>query len=205
MRARSEAQADQLRTSSELNELLKDRFDITSADFVAALKTLPALRPWASSLSEDEARLLDDVGFSEDPAAYLAAATEVAGRVGHLAVTAFTTDEVASGLKITASRVRQKRLARELWAIADGQSWVFPVPQFETDDDGGPVRLVRGLDQVFRALPRDLHPVAVDGFLHTPQGELYLDRALTPLQWLRGGGDIDQVVSAAADADWYGR
>jgi len=114
-------------------------------------------------------------------------------------------EDVASGLKISASRVRQKRLARELWAIADGQSWVFPVPQFETGDSGGPVRVVRGLDQVFKALPEDLHPVAVDGFLHAPQAELYLDRPLTPLEWLRGGGDIDQAVSAAANADWYGR
>lgn len=205
MGTRDEAKEDLLRTSNELNRLLKDRFDITSADFVAALKTLPALRPWATTLSEGEARLLDDAEFREDPEAYLAAVAEIAGRVGHLAVTAFTTEEVASGLKISASRVRQKRLAHELWGIADGQSWVFPVPQFETDGSGGPVRVVRGLDQVFKALPVDLHPVAVDGFLHTPQADLYLDRPLTPLEWLRSGGDIDQAVSAAANADWYGR
>lgn len=205
MGTRDEAKEDLVRTSNELNKLLKDRFDITTADFVAALKTLPALRPWAATLSEDEARLLDDAEFREDPDAYLAAAAEIAGRVGHLAVTAFTSEDVASGLKISASRVRQKRLAHELWAIADGQSWVFPVPQFETDDTGGPVRVVRGLDQVFKALPQDLHPVAIDGFLHSPQADLYLDRPLTPLQWLRGGGDIDQAVNAAANADWYGR
>ena len=205
METRDEVQEDFVKTSNELNKLLKDRFDITSADFVAALKTLPALRPWATTLSEDEARLLDDADFREDPNAYLAAGAEIAGRVAHLAVTAFTTEEVAAGLKISASRVRQKRLAHELWAIADGQSWVFPVPQFETGESGGPVRLVRGLDKVFKALPKDLHPVAVDGFLHAPQADLYLDRPLNPLEWLRGGGDIDQAVTAAANADWYGR
>jgi hypothetical protein len=191
--------------NTELDQLLRDRFDITPDDFVAALKTLPAVRPWATTLPETEARLLDDVDFHEDPAAYLAAGTEIAGRVGHLAVTAFTAEEVAAGLKISASRVRQKRLARELWAIADGPSWLFPVPQFETDDNGGPTRLIRGLDQVFKALPADLHPVAIDGFLHTPQPNLYHDRALTPLEWLRAGGDIDQAVTAAANADWYSR
>jgi hypothetical protein len=205
MGTRNEAKEDLVRTSNELNNLLKDRFDITSADFVAALKTLPTLRPWATTLSEDEARLLDDAEFREDPDAYLAAAAEITGRTAHLAVTAFTVEEVASGLKISASRVRQKRLAHELWAIADGQSWVFPIPQFETDDSGGPVRLVRGLDQVFKALPEDVHAVAIEGFLRTPQADLYLDRPLTPLEWLRGGGDIDQAVSAAANADWYGR
>src|SRR5258706_6396976 len=104
--------------NAELDQLLRDRFDITPDDFVAALKTLPAVRPWATTLSETEARLLDDVDFREDPGAYLAAGTEIAGRVGHLAVTAFTAEEVAAGLKISASRVRQKRLAPELWAIS---------------------------------------------------------------------------------------
>lgn len=200
-----DTERDLVRASNELDELLQDRFHITSADFVAVLKSLPTVRSWSAALSEDDARVLDDAEFREDPDAYLAAATDLAGRVGHLAVTAFTAEDVAAGLEISASRVRQKRLARELWAIADGQSWVFPVPQFETDDKGGPVRVIRGLDRVFKALPENLHPVAVDGFLRTPQADLYLDRPLTPVEWLRDGGDIDQAVSAAANADWYGR
>lgn len=187
----------------ELDHLLRDRFDIDTADFVAALKALPALRPWAASLTEDEARLLDDADFAEDREALLAAGTEIAGHVAHLAVTAFTAEEVAAGLGVSASRVRQKRLAGELWAIPDGQTWVFPIVQFETGDDGGPVRQIRGLDQVLKALPAGLHPVAVAGFLRTPQPDLYLGRALTPTEWLRGGGDVAQAVSAAADADWF--
>lgn len=187
----------------ELDQLLHDHFDISTSDFVAALKALPALRPWAASLTEDEARLLDDAGFDEDREAFLAAGTEIAGHVAHLAVTAFTADEVAAGLGVTASRVRQKRLAGELWAIPDGQTWVFPVLQFETGDNGGPSRQIRGLDQVLKALPNGMHPVAVAGFLRTPQPDLYLERALTPVEWLRSGGDIDQVVAAAMNTDWY--
>lgn len=187
----------------ELDQLLHDHFDISTSDFVAALKALPALRPWAASLTEDEARLLDDAGFDEDREAFLAAGTEIAGHVAHLAVTAFTADEVAAGLGVTASRVRQKRLAGELWAIPDGQTWVFPVLQFETGDNGGPSRQIRGLDQVLKALPNGMHPVAVAGFLRTPQPDLYLERALTPVEWLRSGGDADQVVAAAMNTDWY--
>lgn len=59
MGTRGGAKEDLVRAGDELDKLLKDRFDITSADFVAALKSLPALRPWATTLSEDEARLLD--------------------------------------------------------------------------------------------------------------------------------------------------
>ncbi|WP_231965513.1 helix-turn-helix domain-containing protein, partial [Mycobacterium sp. E802] len=134
--------------NSELEQLLHDRFAITTTEFVAALKGLPALRPWAAALTEDEAGLLDEANFPEDRDAYVAAGTEIVGHTAHLAVTAFTADDVAKGLGVSASRVRQKRLAGELWAIPDGQSWVFPTLQFETGADGGPTRQVRGLDQV---------------------------------------------------------
>lgn len=151
--------------------------------------------------------MLDDADFREDPAAYIAAGAEIAGHAGRLAVSAFTADEVATGLGISDSRVRQKRAARELWAIPDGQSWLFPVSQFDTDPNtGGPLRQVRGLAQVFQALPPDLHPVAVDGFLHTPQPDLDHGRgAQSPLDWLRDGGDVALAVAAAQAADWYSR
>jgi len=192
-----------MQTNPELEQLLQDRFEITTTDFVAALKFLPASRPWAASLTEDEARLLDDADFAEDRDAFVAAGTEIAGHRAHLAVTAFTADEVSTGLGVSASRVRQKRLAGQLWAIEDGRTWVFPVLQFETGDSGGPTRQIRGLDQVFKALPADLHPVAVAGFLRTPQLDLFQGRPMTPVEWLRDGGDVDQAVAAAASIDWY--
>ncbi len=192
-----------MRANTELDQLLQDRFDITTSDFVAALRSLPALRPWTASLTDEEAQLLDHADFTEDHSAVLTTGTEIAGHVAHLAVTAFTADEVATGLGISSSRVRQKRLASELWAIPDGQTWLFPVLQFETDDHGGPTRQIRGLDQVFKALPTDLHPVAVAGFLRTPQPALFHDRPLTPVEWLRDGGDVAQAATAAADTDWY--
>lgn len=190
----------------ELDALLLERFEISRDDFVAALRTLPSLRPWATALTAEEARLLDDADFQEDAGAYVAAGTEIAGHAGKLAVSAFTAEEVRSGLGISDSRVRQKRAARELWAIPDGQSWLFPISQFDTDPTtGGPLRQVRGLADVFKVLPPDLHPVAVDGFLHTPQPDLVEGSARTPLEWLRDGGDVDAVVHAAEAADWYGR
>jgi hypothetical protein len=189
-------------TDHELERLLQDRFAITTTQFAAALRSLPSSRPWAASLTEDEARLLDDADIREDRDALVAAGTEIAGHRAHLAVTAFTADDVATGLGVNASRVRQKRIAGELWAIPDGNTWVFPVLQFETGDNGGPTLPVRGLDQVFKALPQDLHPVAVAEFLRTPQPGLVHGRPMTPVEWLREGGDIDQAV-AAATVDWY--
>mgnify|MGYP003472937848 CR=1 FL=1 len=43
-------------TNPELDQLLQDRFDITTPDFVTALKLLPTSRPWAASLTEDAPR-----------------------------------------------------------------------------------------------------------------------------------------------------
>ena len=193
--------------TNELDQLLHERFDISSDDFVAALKTLPSVRPWATTLTQEEARLLDDADFGEDPEAYIAAGTEIAGHAGRLAVTALTTAAVRTALGLSDSRIRQKRLARELWAIPDGQTWLFPISQFESDPKSGvPYRQVRGLAEVLKALPDDLHPVAVDGFLHTRQPELERDgHELTPLDWLREGGDVQHVIAAAQAIDWYGR
>lgn len=192
-----------MQTNAELEQLLHDRFDISTSQFVTALRLLPASRPWAVTLTEDEARLLDDANFAEDREAFIAAGTEIAGHSAHLAATAFTAEEVAAGLGVSASRVRQKRLAGELWAIADGQTWVFPVLQFETGDGGGPTRQVRGLDRVFKGLPSDLHPVAVAGFLRTPQPDLFHGHPMTVVEWLRAGGDVERAVAAAAAVDWY--
>lgn len=200
MATSSEVQVDQ-----ELDSLLHDHWGITRGEFIAALKTLPALPPGAATLTEAEARLLDDAGFIDEPADFAAVGTQTAGHLAQLTTTAFTAEEVADGLRISASRVRQKRIAGALWAIDDGRSWLFPVPQFETDERGAPVRVIRGFDQVFTALPSDLHPLAVEQFLRTPQPDLYLDRPLTPLEWLRGGGDIDQAVHVATLVDWYAR
>jgi hypothetical protein len=57
-------------TTDELDQLLMDRFNLGRADLIAALKALPAQRPWAALLTEEEASLLDHAGFAEDPNAW---------------------------------------------------------------------------------------------------------------------------------------
>jgi hypothetical protein len=50
-------------TADELDQLLLDRFNLRRADLISALKTLPAHRPWAATLTAEEARLFDEAGF----------------------------------------------------------------------------------------------------------------------------------------------
>ena len=55
-------------------------------------------------------------------------------------------------------------------------------------------------------LPADLHPLSVAGFLTTPQPDLRIGgRPVSPLEWLRSGGDVDPVLSVAEAADWASR
>ncbi|CAM3797057.1 DNA-binding protein [Mycobacterium frederiksbergense] len=194
-------------TADELDVLLYQKFRLRREDMLAALKTLPAIRPWAAELSPDEARLLDDAGFTEDPDAYAQVAADTVAHMALLINTAYSARDVATALNVNESRIRQRRLARTLWAIYDNGAWVFPALQFETHPQSGqPYKQIRGLDRVFAALAPDLHPVAVAGFLRTPHPDLALQgRPVHPLEWLQSGGDADPVLRLVEAADWASR
>lgn len=193
-------------TTDELDELLKDRFDLGRADLIAALKTLPAQRPWAATLTAGEAELLDSAGFTEDPQAYAELAADVMAHMGRLYNTAYTTAQVADGLGVNDSRVRQRRLARTLWAIDDAGTWRFPALQFEVVDNEGEMALkqIRGLEQVLpQLLTQDLHPTAVAGFLLTPQSELRMNgHPQSVNEWLRHGGSTKPVLDLIKLGQW---
>jgi hypothetical protein len=188
----------------EFDQLLAERFNLRRSDLLAALKTLPAIKPDAAVLTEDEARLLDEAGFVEDPTAFVDAAADIVAHTALLINTAYTGPEVAALLGINESRVRQRRLARKLWVIERDGTWVYPTIQFEFNQQTGkPDKQVRGLEQVFGAVPTDLHPTAVAGFLRAPQTELQVEgRPLSVLEWLRSGGPVEPVLQLLEIADW---
>lgn len=187
----------------DLDELLRDRFGLARKDLVAALRALPAQRPWAARLTEGEARLLDAAGFTENPDDYAQAVADATGQMARLYSTAYSPAEVATQLGVSASRVRQRRLAHTLWAIDDGGSWVFPAPQFHITEPGR-VEFVRGLDQVLPTLlTRGLHPTAIAGFLESPHPQLHLDgRDLSVREWLLCGEPVEAVLELLELADW---
>ena len=197
-----------LMTADELDQLLLDRFNLDRADLIAALKSLPAHRPWAARLTAGEARLLDDAGFVEDAEAYAEIAADVIAHMARLYSTSYTAAEVASGLGVNDSRVRQRRLARTLWAIDDGGTWVYPAVQFELVDTGREQSLklkqVRALDQVLpHLLRKGLHPTAVAGFLLTPQPDLRIDgQPKTVKEWLLHGESVEPVLQLIEIGEW---
>jgi hypothetical protein len=190
--------------TDELDQLLDERFGLRRAEMVAALKTLPAIKPGASALPQDQARLLDESGFVGDREEYAAVATDSVVHVALLIGTAYSVSEVASILGVSESGVRHRRRARTLWAVPNRRTWVFPALQFDTDaTTGRPIRQVGGLDQVLPALPPDLHALSVAGFLQTPQTNLQMNHEpQSPLEWLRKGGDVQSVLALVEAANW---
>lgn len=194
--------------TDELDQLLHDRFNLTRADLITALRTFPAQYPRAASLSAEQARLLDHAGLVEDSEAYNEMATDVIAHMARLISTAYSSAEVASGLGVKEPRIRQRRLARTLWAVDVNRAWVYPAVQFDLDtvNSRHALKQVRGLEQVLPALPTDLHPTAVAGFLLTPQQELRIDnRPCAVRDWLHSGSTVDAVLRLIEIEEWASR
>jgi hypothetical protein len=187
-----------------LEELITQHFGVSAEELTSALNTLPPIRPDAAALPEDEAVLYDAADFAEDEQAYARVTLEAAGHTARLLSTAYSANKVAELLGVSDSRVRQRRANRTLWAIEDAGGWVFPALQFENVD--GRRRQIRHLDQVLPAIPADIHPLAVARLLTIAQPDLVVDgQPVSPLQWLRNGGDVHAVLTIIQAADWASR
>ena len=106
---------------------------------------------------------------------------------------ALSVPEAAARLGVDPSRVRHRLAERRLYGIRLRRGWRLPSFQFAPDG------LVPGIDEVLPHLPEDLHPVAAWQWLRIPVAELEMDdRATSPLEWLRAGGDPAPVANLAA-------
>jgi hypothetical protein len=104
--------------------------------------------------------------------------------------------QAARRLEVNESRIRQRLLASPptLFGIKIGGGWLLPAFQF------GPVGLVPGLDRVLAALPRDLGPLAIASWFTAPAADLSSasGKPHSPLDWLRSGKPVDEVLELAA-------
>jgi hypothetical protein len=113
--------------------------------------------------------------------------------------TSLTVAEVGAVLGISDSRVRHRVHEGALYAFKAAHQLRLPRWQF---DDGSPLP---GLRVVLAALDPGLHPLEVTGFMTTPQSDLeVLENAVSPRDWLIGGGDPAAVAAlgAAIGAGW---
>jgi hypothetical protein len=126
--------------------------------------------------------------------AYAAAATRTAADYAALVATSLSVSEAAARLGVDASRVRHRVRDGDLWSLqASPRRRLLPALQFAADGS-----VLPGLPEVIRALPDDLHPLEVAGFLTGRRPELRLrGRDLSPVEWLSRGGDVTVVTTLA--------
>lgn len=149
------------------------RRDLTSGDIAALTRGGFDLAPLAASLDDPLAR--------------------TAAEYSALVVTSLPVPQVARLLGVDASRVRQRLAKRTLYGLKLRDGWHLPSFQFDERRGG---RLLPGIEQVLPVLDPALHPVAVYRWFTKPNPDLLLDdTAVSPRDWLRGGGDPAKVVA----------
>lgn len=108
------------------------------------------------------------------------------------------TTEAAEILGVSTSRVRQRIRSGTLWAFTNG-SRPWRVPRMQFADGGG---MAQGLDRALSTLgANSMHPVAVAGFLRSPQADL---GGASVLEWLSAGNDIADVLRLVELQHWAG-
>jgi hypothetical protein len=184
-----------------LDEVLaRHNVGISSAEFLAELDAdlTRVADPGAAPLSTAEfAFLRAHAGpaagevMDADPAALVqdARRAEVARMTGLLADSVGIV-EAALLLGVDRSRVSQRLSAGSLWSFRLGRGRRLPRWQFTEDG-----RSLPGLDVVVAAIPAELSPESVAGFMDTPQPEL---EGHTPSAHLAGGGDPTPVADLVA-------
>jgi len=156
---------------------------------------------WAneSLLTAEEERVLASAGFDTSTLRVeeTEPLTQTALEYARLLQSSLSVDQAAQLLGVNPSRVRQRLTGdrRTLYGMKEGKSWRVPTFQFAGK------KPVPGTGAVVAALPRDLHPVAVQRWLTTPHPDLRIDpeeeRSVAPLDWLRTGRAPEVVVDLA--------
>lgn len=175
---------------------------VTSADLLAALAQVGAHRlvpaPTRSTpLSHDEAAILaEHSGVDPDPSASRRVRARTTAKTATLYTGALSTSQVATMTGRSSSRVRHLASERRLYTLPVDRRSGLLFPAWQFTESGRPLP---GLAATLAALPQTLHPLQVAGFFTTPTIELSLDGELplSPVQWLREGGD-EAAVSALA-------
>ncbi|TXD35137.1 hypothetical protein FRC98_16840 [Lujinxingia vulgaris] len=108
-----------------------------------------------------------------------------------------STAEAARIMGVNASRVRQLLTASpaRLYGIKPDARSSWRIPRFQFDTSG----VIRGLDRVLAVLDTALHPLEVVTWFESPCPDLVVDddKPVSPIQWLRAGYRVDDVVEIA--------
>lgn len=101
-----------------------------------------------------------------------------------------TLDEAAGILDITEDEARQAVADRTLHAFEVHGRLRFPQWQFDIREPG---HRLRGLTEIVRSIPEDMHWLSVQAIMTVPNEDLYTEGRQTAVEWLRNEGDIARI------------
>lgn len=150
----------------------------------------------STGLTAEEQVVLQEGGLTLEPTPGRDPLADTAVKYAAIIERSLSTGEVSQRLGLTTSRVRQMIADRSLYSfLIDGKRFI-PVFQFVADD-----QLVPNITRVNKALDPRMHPVEVYNWYHIPNVDLFLnqdvDDIVSPLDWLKGGHDIESVLLLA--------
>ncbi|UFS60551.1 hypothetical protein [Subtercola endophyticus] len=168
-------------------------------DIVASITQLigPQTLSGTVELPADERQLWAQYsGISEDEELAKQADRRALSETAAQSIMALTGEQVGVGLGLKPSTIRHYRTENRLYAyMAEGKAW-FPIWQFSPDLSSA----LPGLAEVLGSLDARTHPRSVAGFFSTVQSELVIaEVAVSPRDWLLGGGSPAEVVALASE------
>ena len=150
----------------------------------------------SGELTEAEREVLIDGGIDLDAKPQGDPLAATTAQFAALVSTSLTTKESAVRLGMAESRIRQMIARRTLYSVLLNNR--RHIPTFQFAQKGG---LVPNITKVNAALPEDLHPVEVQTWYTQPHADLIIgddvDACVSPLNWLRSGGDANRVAQLA--------
>lgn len=148
-------------------------------------------------LTAEEQAVLREGGLTLEPTPGPDPLAETAVKYAAIVKRSLSTKAVSRSLGLAPSRIRQMIADRSLYSFLIGRNRYIPDFQLETDD-----RLVPNITRVNKALNPRMHPVEVYNWYHLRNVDLFLneniDDTFSPLDWLKGGQDVERVVFLAA-------
>lgn len=175
---------------------------MTSTEFVAELDSiLDRMAPDDEPpLTADEIKFLREYGgpgVTEVLAKGLPDESQVRARraanlIAYVRAATMSVGEAALLLGVDCSHISDQLSRGTLWAFCWDRS--LRIPRWQFTKSG----LLPGLPAIIAAIPDDLAPQSVDGFMHTPQDEL---DDLTPIDYLTAGGDPQPVADILTALD----
>ncbi|WP_156786289.1 hypothetical protein [Microterricola viridarii] len=169
---------------------------------------LLAMAPMSmQKLTENEVRFLIESGaftteeWAETSASVNRGSLQLGAAEGRL-LALFETESmetVTDFLGWNEDAVRAAVSAGRLYAVEISGRLRFPTWQFHA---ASPTNLLPGLTKIFSVISPRWHWQIAAAFVATPQSSLVAEGRKTPVEWLRDGGDVNEVTQLIESDDW---